>query len=92
VRDGKSYSTRSVRAVQGGRVVFVMICSFQVPEFWQPSRHWTMPQAPHPDECQSEVVHIRRLAEQPDLAEEARLRLIGYANVRHYAVFEATGS
>jgi len=80
VRDGRSYSTRSVRAVQGGRNVFVMICSFQVPEFWQPSRHWTMPQAPHPDECESDITHIRRLAEQPGLTEEGRLRLIAYAN------------
>lgn len=51
-----------------------------------------MPQVPHPDECESEVVHIKRLAEQPDLTEEGRLRLIGYANVRYYAVFKATGS
>ena len=92
VRDGRSYSTRSARAVQGGRTVFVMICSFQVPEPWQPSRHWTMPQVPHPDECENEVAHIKRLAEQRDLTEEGRLRLIAYANVRYYAVFEATGS
>jgi len=51
-----------------------------------------MPQVPHPDECENEVAHIKRLAEQPDLTEEGRLRLIAYANVRYYAVFGATGS
>jgi len=82
VRDGRSYSTRSVRAVQGGRNVFIMVCSFQIPEFWQPSRHWSMPQAPRPDECENEVEHLRRLAAQPDLAEGRRGRLIAYAKSR----------
>jgi acyl-CoA thioesterase II len=82
VRDGRSYATRSVRAVQGGRNVFIMLCSFQIPEFWQPSRHWPMQQAPHPDECDSEVEHIRRMAAQPDQTEESRTRLLGYAKSR----------
>ncbi|KAI0005445.1 thioesterase-like superfamily-domain-containing protein [Russula compacta] len=81
-RDGRSYSTRSVRAVQSGRVVFVMICSFQIPEFWQPSRQWTMPQALRPDECDSEAEHIRRMAAQPDVTEENRSRLLAYATSR----------
>jgi len=82
LRDGRTYSTRSVRAVQGGRNVFVMLCSFQIPEFWQPSRQWPMPQAPRPEECESDITHIRRLAEHPDQTEEGRARLIAYANVR----------
>src|SRR6266446_2295001 len=72
VRDGRSYSTRSVRAVQ-------------IPEFWQLSRHWSMPQAPRPDECDTEVEHIRRMAARPDLTEEGRERLIAYANVSYIA-------
>jgi len=82
VRDGRSYSTRSVRAVQSGRTVFVMLCSFQIPELWQPSRQWPMPQAPHPDECDSEVEHITRMAAEPDLTEEGRTRLLTYAKTR----------
>ncbi|KAF8499139.1 thioesterase II [Russula emetica] len=82
VRDGRSYSTRSVRAVQGGRNIFIMVCSFQKPEFWQPSRHWSMPQAPHPDECDTEVEHIRRMAANPDATEEGRARLTAYAESR----------
>lgn len=84
VRDGRSYSTRSVRAVQGGRNVFIMLCSFQKPEFWQPSRHWSMPQSPHPDECDTEVEHIRRMAAYPDVTEQGRVRLIAYAKVRYF--------
>ena len=67
VRDGRSYSTRSVRAVQGGRIVFVMLCSFQIPEFGQPSHHWTMPRVPRPDECEGEIEYLKRMASQPGL-------------------------
>ena len=84
VRDGRSYATRSVRAVQGGRNVFIMLCSFQIPEFWQPSRHWPMPQAPHPDECETEIEHLRRMAALPDVTEEYSMRLIAYAKVRFF--------
>jgi acyl-CoA thioesterase II len=86
IRDGRSYATRSVRAIQDGRVVFVMLCSFQIPEFWQPSRHWTMPQAPRPDECLSEVEHINRMAEQPGVTEQGRSRLLAYAKVCYIVV------
>jgi acyl-CoA thioesterase II len=86
IHDGRSYATRSVRAIQDGRVVFVMLCSFQVPEFWQPSRHWTMPQAPRPDECLSEAEHINRMAEQPGVTEQGRSRLLAYAKVCYIVV------
>ena len=81
VRDGRSYSTRSVRAVQGGRTVFVMLCSFQIPEFSQPSRHWAMPQAPPPDKCEGEVERVVRIAAQPDITEEHRSRLVAFIKV-----------
>ena len=82
VRDGRSYSTRSVRAVQGGRVVFIMLCSFQIPEFGQPSHHWTMPRAPRPDECEGEIENLKRMAAQPDLTEQHRSQLIVWVKVR----------
>jgi hypothetical protein len=48
-----------------------------------------MPQAPHPDECDTEVEHIRRMAANPEVTEEGRARLIAYAKVRYFyhAVF-----
>ncbi|KAI9512335.1 thioesterase II [Russula earlei] len=86
VRDGRSYSTRAVRAVQGGRTVFIMLCSFQIPEFWHPSRQWTVPQAPRPEECEMDVVHIRRWAEQPDQTREGRMRLLALAKAQESPV------
>jgi acyl-CoA thioesterase II len=83
VRDGRSYCTRSVRAVQAGRNVFVMLCSFQVPEFWQPSRQWAMPQAPHPDKCKSEVEYLNQMSAKPGITEEARSKYLAYAKVRY---------
>ena len=82
VRDGRSYATRSVRAVQGGKAVFVLMCSFQVPEHQQPSRYWPMPEVSPPEDCPDEVELIRRMAEeQLDRTDEARAWLRGYAKV-----------
>ncbi|TBU34991.1 thioesterase-like superfamily-domain-containing protein [Dichomitus squalens] len=54
VRDGRSYVTRSVRAVQRGRTVFIMMCSFQIPEPRQPTFQFPMPLGvPPPDACDS---------------------------------------
>ncbi|PIL29619.1 hypothetical protein GSI_08256 [Ganoderma sinense ZZ0214-1] len=54
VRDGRSYVTRAVRAVQRGRTVFTMMCSFQIPEPRQPSFQFPMPHdVPLPDACES---------------------------------------
>jgi len=86
LRDGRSYSTRSVRAVQGGRIIFVMLCSFQVPDFSQPSRHWAMPQAPPPDNCEGEVEHAIRIAAQPETTEEHRSRLVAFIKSREGAL------
>ncbi|OBZ78951.1 DNA repair protein rad14 [Grifola frondosa] len=53
VRDGRSYVTRAVRAVQRGRTVFIMLCSFQRPEPLQPSFQWPMPlHVPDPETCE----------------------------------------
>lgn len=93
LRDGRSHSTRSVRAVQGGRIVFVMLCSFHIPDFSQPSRHWVMPKAPPPDECEDEVERASRIAAQPDITEEHRSRLVVFIKVGAMLSrrFEATG-
>ncbi|KAJ7666439.1 thioesterase-like superfamily-domain-containing protein [Mycena rosella] len=55
LRDGRSYLSRAVKALQNGRVIFMMMCSFQKPEPWQPSGQWGMPSGvPPPEECQLE--------------------------------------
>ena len=68
--------------MQGGQSVFVVVCSFQVPEIWQPSRHWPMPHVPRPEDCEDDIERIRRMASQPDLTEEVRTLILGHAKVR----------
>ncbi|TBU34990.1 Thioesterase/thiol ester dehydrase-isomerase [Dichomitus squalens] len=61
VRDGRSYVTRSVRAVQRGRAVFIMMCSFQIPEPRQPTFQFPMPLGvPPPDACESIESHYEK--------------------------------
>jgi hypothetical protein len=43
-----------------------------------------MPQTPHPDECDTEVEHIRRMAAYPDVTVEGRAQLIAYAKVGYF--------
>ncbi|TCD70085.1 hypothetical protein EIP91_005067 [Steccherinum ochraceum] len=71
-RDGRSYCTRSVRAVQKGKTIFIMLCSFQRPEPWQPHNYQIdMPKdVPSYDECEdTEAVYTRYLkgAVRPEL-------------------------
>ncbi|KAH9079283.1 thioesterase II [Lactarius deliciosus] len=83
VRDGKSYATRLVRAVQGGKDALTMMCSFQLPEPWQPSQSWQMYKVEPPESCPDEVELLRRMAtEQPDRTEGAKAWLRGYAQAR----------
>jgi len=62
LRNGKSYVTRAVKAIQNGHIIFVMLCSFQRPEPWQPVHQWTMPQVPSPEQCEDEeTVYARAI-------------------------------
>ncbi|KAJ7042564.1 thioesterase-like superfamily-domain-containing protein [Mycena alexandri] len=68
LRDGRTYLTRAVKALQNGRCIFMMLCSFQKPEPWQPSRAWNMPAAaPPPEECQLEEDRYTGLLKQDGL-------------------------
>jgi acyl-CoA thioesterase 8 len=46
LRDGRSYATRTVKAIQKGRVIFTMTCSFHTPEPQQPSHQIDIPPLP----------------------------------------------
>ncbi|KAF9056639.1 HotDog domain-containing protein [Panaeolus papilionaceus] len=72
LRDGKSYATRSVKAVQNGRIVFIMLCSFQKPEPWQPSHQWTMPDVQPPEQCEDEENSYMRVINNPQASPELR--------------------
>src|SRR5258708_16316477 len=48
IRDGRSFTTRRVVAIQHGRAIFNLSASFHVPEEG-PEHQYTMPDAPDPD-------------------------------------------
>jgi acyl-CoA thioesterase 8 len=67
VRKGRSYSSCAVKAVQKGKIVFVLLCSFQVPEPWHPAHQWDIPTGiPNPDDCELEEVVWARFAQQEE--------------------------
>lgn len=59
VRDGKSFSTRTVKAIQHGRPIFTMTASFQVAEEGLEHQR-PMPEVPGPDGIPSET-ELRRM-------------------------------
>lgn len=76
VRDGRSYVTRTVSAVQRGSTVFVMLCSYQRPEPEQPVHQWPMPPTvPGPEECEEVQEYYERML----LRENLDPRLKAYA-------------
>jgi acyl-CoA thioesterase II len=67
LRNGRSYLTRAVKALQNGKVVFMMMCSFQKPEPWQPARAWGMPSVPPPEDCRLEEERYEEMLRQEGL-------------------------
>jgi acyl-CoA thioesterase len=59
IRDGKSFTTRRVVAVQHGKAIFNMAISFQVPEDGL-SHQFEMPDVPPPEGLEDEVALRRR--------------------------------
>lgn len=63
IRDGKSFTTRRVVAIQGGQAIFSMSASFQVAE--EGFEHQaTMPDVPGPEDLLSETDLIRRAGDR----------------------------
>src|SRR3954454_85905 len=54
IRDGKSFTTRRVLAIQEGREIFTMTCSFQVPEPG-PEHGAPLPDVPVPEDLPREL-------------------------------------
>jgi acyl-CoA thioesterase-2 len=74
IRDGKSFTTRRVNAIQHGRPIFSLSTSFQVEE--EGARHQaTMPEVPGPDELGGDEESRQKLALRiPEQFREAFLR------------------
>ncbi len=66
-RDGKSFATRRVIAIQKGEQVFNLACSFQVPEEGYDHQD-AMPEAPNPETLPSDQERLRALfADKPEI-------------------------
>ncbi|KAF9947711.1 hypothetical protein BGZ70_002544 [Mortierella alpina] len=72
VRDGRSYSTRTVTATQRGQNVFVCTASFQVPRPGAPSHQYPMPDVPHHSALSSQEYLIQKLIENPKIPEHLK--------------------
>lgn len=88
-RDGKSFATRRVIAIQKGEQIFNMACSFQVEESGFDHQS-AMPEAPPPDALQDDRARWREVfADLPDIAarwsteEPIEMRSVDPVNVRH---------
>ena len=66
IRDGKSFSTRQITAIQHGKSIFIMTASFQIGEAGV-EHQATMPDVPPPDNLPSTLDLRKRLADMdPD--------------------------
>ncbi|KAI0322280.1 thioesterase-like superfamily-domain-containing protein [Amylostereum chailletii] len=88
LRNGRSYVTRSVRAVQNGRAVFVLLCSFQIPEPSQPMQQWPMPSALSPERSIPEEDFIRSLMQKPGISEAKKAWYLGHIEQRESSPVE----
>ena len=62
-RDGKSFTTRGVTAIQHGQAIFTMVASFHRPEEG-PSHNTDMPDVPGPEGLSSELDLLRERADE----------------------------
>jgi acyl-CoA thioesterase-2 len=65
LRDGRSFATRRVTAVQHGKAIFTLSASFHVREPGLEHAD-TMPDVPDPEDLESEPERLRRLSLWPD--------------------------
>jgi acyl-CoA thioesterase-2 len=61
IREGKSFTTRSVVAIQGGEAIFALSVSFQIEEGGFEHAH-SMPNVPPPDELEDDLDYVARLS------------------------------
>ena len=63
LRDGNSFTTRRVTAIQHGQAIFNLSASFHISEEG-PAHQFEMPSAPHPDTLKPELQTIREMADR----------------------------
>ncbi|MFC3095779.1 acyl-CoA thioesterase II [Alteromonas sediminis] len=60
VRDGRSFSTRRVKAIQNGKNIFYMTASFQTVENGLVHQYANMPEVPAPHDLVSDITHYEK--------------------------------
>ncbi|KZT53267.1 Thioesterase/thiol ester dehydrase-isomerase [Calocera cornea HHB12733] len=86
LRQGRSYTACTVKAVQKGNCIFAMTCSFHRPEPHQPTHQWPMPtDLPHPDDCPLQEEVYEQGARTLNVSDEERERMLLYAHDRRHS-------
>uniref|UniRef100_A0A1A8I434 Acyl-coenzyme A thioesterase 8 n=1 Tax=Nothobranchius kuhntae TaxID=321403 RepID=A0A1A8I434_NOTKU len=71
-RDGRSFTVRSVKAIQHGQPILICQASFQVLQTSPLQHQFTMPVVPQPEDLLTAEELIQRYLSKPDLTENAR--------------------
>uniref|UniRef100_A0A663E8Y5 Acyl-coenzyme A thioesterase 8 n=1 Tax=Aquila chrysaetos chrysaetos TaxID=223781 RepID=A0A663E8Y5_AQUCH len=74
-RTGKSFSVRSVKAIQHGKPIFTCQASFQLSQGSPVQHQFTMPTVPPPEELLTQEELIQKFLQNPNLAERYRKHL-----------------
>jgi acyl-CoA thioesterase-2 len=74
VRDGRSFSTRRIKAIQNGKNIFYMTASFQMPEQGLEHQYAEMPKVPQPEEIETDNKVFGTTKDMPESMRES----IGY--------------
>ncbi|KAJ3180022.1 Acyl-CoA thioesterase 8 [Geranomyces variabilis] len=73
-RDGKSYATRTVRAEQRGKSIFVLMASFQSGEQTVIEHQYPMPDVRPPEELKTTEQKLQHLLDHPRLGQIPKIR------------------
>ncbi|XP_064321679.1 acyl-coenzyme A thioesterase 8 [Phalacrocorax carbo] len=74
-RTGKSFSVRSVKAIQHGKPIFTCQASFQLSQESPVQHQFTMPAVPPPEELLTQEELIQKFLQNPNLAEKYKKHL-----------------
>ncbi|PIK40659.1 putative acyl-coenzyme A thioesterase 8 [Apostichopus japonicus] len=75
IRDGKSFSSRSVQAIQDGHPVFIMNASFHKQEESPFQHQFSMPNVPEPEKLPSDKDLLSEFLKIPDTPQKQRERV-----------------
>ncbi|XP_794104.2 acyl-coenzyme A thioesterase 8 [Strongylocentrotus purpuratus] len=71
-RDGNSFCTRSVEAIQNGRIILTMMASYHRFEESPYNHQYTMPDVPDPDTMTTDMEELKQFVQNPDIPEKLR--------------------